>query len=232
MPKISGCMITYNEEKVIRRTLENLSRFCDEIIVFDSFSTDSTPEILKQYNCTVYQHEFNNHRDQKNRAIEKCSNEWIILLDADEYCNNRLVNMLDNGTLLEGLEAQGIDALGIPRYNLEDGVGPRGWPDIQTRLFKNYVRHGGHPFHHSSNINAKKHVLLSRYQPSDNDAMFIYHDKDKPRQMEGNKLYYAMRPQDYKILPEGVDQEFAAAHKGSKDEINPNVYQEYIKGVK
>ena len=44
--KLSGLIITYNEEKNIAEILECFD-FCDEIIIVDSFSTDKTLEIAK-----------------------------------------------------------------------------------------------------------------------------------------------------------------------------------------
>src|SRR5690349_5060178 len=153
MNKISGAIITYQEEELLPRALDSLWKVCQEVILVDSFSTDKTLEIAKQYRCTIFNHEFDNHRDQKNRAIEHCNNEWILLLDADEYLNDKLTQALQ-GQLINQLHGQKVDALGFPRYNILDGEGPRGWPDVQTRLFMQYVRHGGHPHHHSTTVNA------------------------------------------------------------------------------
>ena len=47
-PKISGLIITYNEEKNIKEVLECFN-FCDEIIVVDSFSTDNTVSIAQSF---------------------------------------------------------------------------------------------------------------------------------------------------------------------------------------
>ena len=47
MEKVSGLIITYNEERNIAAVL-NCFNFCDEIIVVDSFSTDKTVEIAQK----------------------------------------------------------------------------------------------------------------------------------------------------------------------------------------
>lgn len=225
---LSGAIVVYNESKVLRRALESLKRVCNEIVLFDSYSTDCTLEIAQAYGCKVFQHEFDNHRDQKNRAIEKCTNEWVLLLDADEYLNNAMIDILpsliDNGN--------GFDAWTIGRYNILDGTGPRDWPDIQTRLFKNYVRHGGHPFHHITDVNAKKRGVITynfNEPVSPISCPFIYHDKDTPRQQRQNRLYYAMRPGDYKgTPPDGAEDVVVDTSKDPK-RMDVNVYQEYLK---
>ncbi|MDR0581870.1 MAG: glycosyltransferase, partial [Prevotellaceae bacterium] len=49
MQKISAVIITFNEERNMLRCLQSLDGIADEIIVVDSFSTDATKEICRQY---------------------------------------------------------------------------------------------------------------------------------------------------------------------------------------
>ena len=82
--KISALLITFNEEENINEVLLNLS-FADEIIVVDSFSTDRTIEYIKKHkNVQLICRKFINYTDQKNYALQKSSNDWILFLDADE----------------------------------------------------------------------------------------------------------------------------------------------------
>lgn len=82
--KISGLLITFNEEKHIEAVIENLN-FCDEIIVVDSFSTDSTvTKIGKYQNVKLIQRAFKNYTDQKQYTLDQASHNWVIFLDADE----------------------------------------------------------------------------------------------------------------------------------------------------
>ena len=88
---ITGIVITHNEEKQIKLCLNSLS-WCTELIVVDSFSTDSTPKIIKGYqDVKLYQRPFLNHADQKNWAIEQANNNWIFILDADEVATDPLI---------------------------------------------------------------------------------------------------------------------------------------------
>lgn len=59
--KISACVISHNEELKIRRCLGSLT-WCDEIVVVDSFSTDRTVDICREFTDRVYQHGLNNIR--------------------------------------------------------------------------------------------------------------------------------------------------------------------------
>ncbi|HMC01151.1 MAG TPA: glycosyltransferase family 2 protein [Flavobacteriaceae bacterium] len=82
--KISGLIITCNEEQHIDDVVKNIS-FVDEIIVVDSFSTDETLSKLKKLNhVKVIQRDFKNFSDQRNFAIQQASNLWILFIDADE----------------------------------------------------------------------------------------------------------------------------------------------------
>jgi glycosyltransferase involved in cell wall biosynthesis len=84
MPAVSAVIITFNEEKNIARCLESLRGVADEIVVLDSFSTDRTAEICRNYGAKFYQHAFDGHIEQKNRAITYASHPHILSLDADE----------------------------------------------------------------------------------------------------------------------------------------------------
>lgn len=82
--KISGLIITFNEEKNIREVLECFD-FCDEIIVVDSFSTDKTLEIASEFpKVKIIQNKFEDFTKQRNLALDAASNDWVLFLDGDE----------------------------------------------------------------------------------------------------------------------------------------------------
>ena len=90
MTKISAVIITLNEERNIKRCLQSLDGVADEILVLDSFSSDKTGEICKEYNVRFLQHKFDGHIQQKNRAMDLAENDWVLSLDADEALDNTL----------------------------------------------------------------------------------------------------------------------------------------------
>lgn len=84
MEKVSGLIITFNEEKNIREVLECFD-FCDEIIVVDSFSTDRTVEIAQSFpNVKIVQHKFEDFTRQRNLALDHAQHDWVLFLDGDE----------------------------------------------------------------------------------------------------------------------------------------------------
>lgn len=81
---LTALVITYNEEHNIKAILDHLA-FADEIIVVDSFSSDSTFEIASSFkNVKVAQRIFDDFASQRNYALSLATNSWILFIDADE----------------------------------------------------------------------------------------------------------------------------------------------------
>lgn len=85
-PPVSLIVLTYNEERNIRHTLESVKDWVGEIFIVDSFSTDRTVEICREYTDKIYQHRFENQAKQFNWALDHLpiGAEWVLRLDADE----------------------------------------------------------------------------------------------------------------------------------------------------
>ena len=99
--KLSVGIITFNEEKILPVTLKAASKVADEIVIVDSNSSDGTVEIARNFGAKVYDEEWKGFGPQKNSVIEKCSGEWILLIDADEELSEDLINKINkikNGT--------------------------------------------------------------------------------------------------------------------------------------
>ncbi len=87
---ISVVIITFNEERNIKRCLESVSPIADEIVVVDSFSTDETKAICLAYGVKFVEHAFEGHIQQKNWAITQAKFPHILSLDADEALDETL----------------------------------------------------------------------------------------------------------------------------------------------
>lgn len=88
--KLSVGLIVNNEERILGKTLDAIKDLADEIIIIDSGSTDSTIKIAKSKGAKVFLEEWKGFGPQKNSVIEKCSGEWILLIDADEVVSPEL----------------------------------------------------------------------------------------------------------------------------------------------
>ncbi len=83
---ISLCMIVKNEIKYIEDCLKAVSPFVDEIIVVDTGSTDGTLEVIKKFDCKVFEFTWcDDFAKARNFSVSKASNDWILFLDADEH---------------------------------------------------------------------------------------------------------------------------------------------------
>ncbi|MBW4037662.1 MAG: glycosyltransferase family 2 protein [Acidobacteria bacterium] len=120
---LSVAMITMNEEANLPRTLDSV-RFAAEIVIVDSFSTDRTLDIARTYNAKIFVEPFKGHGGQKNSAIDKCTSDWILLLDADEVLSEALQQSIL--TLLHS----------APPHNAY-------WVNRSNNIFGRWMKYGG-----------------------------------------------------------------------------------------
>lgn len=111
--KISVFIITYNEENIIEQCLKKLL-WADEIIVVDSKSTDNTTAICEKYGAKVFLKAFENYGKQKQFALNKTKNNWVLSLDADEILSDDLINEIK----LLDLKNNNIQGYLIPRSHV------------------------------------------------------------------------------------------------------------------
>lgn len=135
MKKLTAIILTHNEEDHIVDCIESV-RFADHILVFDSYSVNSTVERAKTAGAEVIQHEFVNFSVQRNAAIAAISDsaDWILFVDADERVTPELAQ-----EVRQVIETTDYAGYRIPRHNYIFGKLTRatGWyPDYQTRLLK------------------------------------------------------------------------------------------------
>jgi glycosyltransferase involved in cell wall biosynthesis len=136
VPKISGLVITLNEERHIRKCLESLS-WVDEIIVVDSESRDQTVAIAKEFTELVYIRPWPGFPVQRNFGISKATGQWILVLDADERIPHEARQEIL--TWLESSEADDYAAALVPRKNFFFGKWIQyggAYPDPQYRIFR------------------------------------------------------------------------------------------------
>lgn len=88
--KISAIILAKNEEKKIGKTIKSLL-FCDEVIVVDDDSSDTTVQTAEKAGARVLRHSKKNEfGGQRNWAMEQAKNDWILFIDADEEVSENL----------------------------------------------------------------------------------------------------------------------------------------------
>ncbi len=90
MSPISVVIITFNEEKNIGRCLDSVKEVADDVVILDSFSNDKTKEICLSKGARFFEHAFDGHIEQKNRAITYAKYPYVLSLDADEALDDAL----------------------------------------------------------------------------------------------------------------------------------------------
>lgn len=134
-PLISAVINIKNEADSLRKCLESLKNFADEIVIVDMHSTDNGKQIAESYGANVFQHHpVKVVEIARNFALSKATGKWIMLLDPDEYLNKTLKK-----ELLKLTRRQDVDFVRIPRKNLIFGKWIKHsntWPDYLIRFFK------------------------------------------------------------------------------------------------
>lgn len=147
-------MITQNEGENIRRSLESV-KWADEIVVADSGSTDNTLDICQEFNCKIIHTKWLGFGKTKQVAVENCSNEWILVLDADEVVTRPLKLSIERI-----LESPDYDGYRVKRNSFYLGkmIKHCGWDkDYTLRLFnKNKGKFNNKVVHESVQINSGK----------------------------------------------------------------------------
>jgi hypothetical protein len=132
---LSVAIITKNEEENIRACLQSVA-FSGQIVIVDSGSTDATLNIAAGFDCEIYNEAWRGFGLQKQFAIDKCSQPWILVLDADERIPPGTAAVLKKIVLDSTVKEAGFS---FPRKNYFQGrwIKHAGWwPDRIVRLFR------------------------------------------------------------------------------------------------
>jgi glycosyltransferase involved in cell wall biosynthesis len=119
--------------------------FASEIIVVEDGSTDATAELARDAGATVISNSFQTIGMQRNVAIERAANPWILVVDADERGSPQL-----GEEIARVISGAGADAYRIPRRNrfLGAEVKHGGWEsDKPIRLFRSSIRYNASRVH-------------------------------------------------------------------------------------
>ncbi|MCM1162988.1 MAG: glycosyltransferase family 2 protein [Muribaculaceae bacterium] len=168
MDQLTATIIALNEEHRIGACLESLRGVADEIIVVDSYSTDRTVDICREYGCHVTQRRFDGFGTQRQYATSLATHRFILSIDADEVLSPALresILRLKN----EGFKHR---VYTISRLNFYCGYPVKhcGWyPDYHIRLFdKRYANWNLH----------------------DVGEKVIFRDSVRPEPVDGDILHY------------------------------------------
>lgn len=155
---ISVCIIAKNEEKHIEQCLKHLIKYGMEIVVVDTGSEDATVELARKYTSNVYETEWkNSFSEARNYAAKQAKNNWILVVDCDEYMQeidisklricmqkyNKAVGMLNLNNMKTSPNGQvTYNMVKIPRFynknfyefrfDIHEQITPKGATDLQN----------------------------------------------------------------------------------------------------
>lgn len=97
MADLTVITLAYNEELNLPDCLESVKPIAKRMIVCDSYSTDKTQDIAKEYGAEIIQHEFYNYASQYIFAEENSDikTKWVLRLDADERLTKEALDEIE-----------------------------------------------------------------------------------------------------------------------------------------
>ncbi len=131
---LSVAIITRDEADDLPDCLTSVA-FADQIVVVDSGSSDDTVQIAKTSGCEVFAEPWCGFGPQKQKAVDHCRHDWILLIDADERIPPETAAVIRD-LVSRPPQAEGYS---FPRKNYFQGRWVRHagwWPDRVIRLFR------------------------------------------------------------------------------------------------
>ncbi len=181
MTPISVVMIVKNEEAIIKRCL-NAASWADEIVVLDTGSSDSTPQICKDLGAKVsYLDKWEGFGKARQQACSLASNDWVLSLDADEIVSEELAETLQK--LRETRLEKASYRVRIRSHYLGKAINYCGWQkETHIRLFNRNWAGYNDALVHESLLSSVPVLCLS-------GTIEHYTYPTKARHLEKMKLY-------------------------------------------
>jgi len=135
-PTISVAIATFNEADNIKACLDSVNSWVNEIVIYDGQSSDHTLSIVKEYKKVKALSGINHPLFHFNKqiAIDTCTSDWILQLDADEVVTQKLAD-----EIRQTIKVTSLNGFWIPRQNFflgkfltKGGV----YPDPTLRLYR------------------------------------------------------------------------------------------------
>lgn len=206
MIDVTVVVLTKNEETNLVDCLRSLEGFAKRVVVVDSFSTDRTLEVARNWGADVYQHKFENYARQFNWALDNTNidTKWTFRLDADERLTPELCKELE--ILVEENDQTDVN-----------GVTMEAWLYFMGRK----IKHGCHNkrklmlfktgIGRVEDRKMDEHTVLSRGTSVYAKNRFIHYDfKDLTHWINKMNWYATREMQDYYEFMDGKSAELTA----------------------
>lgn len=188
---ISVAIATFNEESNIKRCLDAVVAWVDEIVIADESSTDKTVSIIKRFPKTHVistKHEAIFHLT-KQKAIDACKSDWILQLDADEVVTKDLKDEIQKTIINSEFNGYWIKRKNyfLGKFLTKGGV----YPDPTIRLYRRgFGKLPCKNVHEQAEIEGPVSTL--------NSDLLHYADPNFSRYLMRNDRYTTLLAQDFK----------------------------------
>ena len=136
---LAAVILTRNEASHITACVESLRDWVDVVVVWDSGSTDATPELAYLAGAYVVYHPFQNYARQRQAALDSVNARWVFFVDADERATPAL-----GKEVRQAIQDPRYVGYWVPRRNIIVDREVRGggfYPDYQLRLLRRGSAH-------------------------------------------------------------------------------------------
>lgn len=141
-PPVSGVVIARNEADRIGRCVASLAQACAEVLVLDSGSDDATVAVAEAAGARVEQQPWLGFAAQKNAAIARAAQPWVLLLDADEWLDAQAGERIRALFATGAAETADVWRLHRRTHYLGARLEHGGWGrEAVDRLFRNDLRY-------------------------------------------------------------------------------------------
>lgn len=177
---VSVIVPTRNEERNLAACLDGLA-FADELIVYDSYSDDSTLEIAQSKGARIVQRAFDVFSTHKNWAIDNIdfAHDWLLIVDADERVSPALATEI--AAVVRRNDPNGPAGYYIARQNFFAGRWIRHcgmYPDYQLRLFRRgRARYENRIVHEHMQVDGSTGKLKNHFVHRDDKGIERYIDR-------------------------------------------------------
>ena len=203
-PGITGLVLTYNGERLLRQCLRSLA-FCDQILVVDSCSKDATRAIVREAGeeprVRFLERAWEGPGPQFVYAFGQIETEWVFSLDQDEVCTPALRRAVETAAT----------------SRMEDGY----WIARRSWYYDRFMRHSGWYPDRLLRLfrNGRMDVHVS-------GAHYSFHPKGTTSGLDGDILHYP-----YANFSQHLEKINDYAQKGADDLVARGKTGGIIKGV-
>jgi glycosyltransferase involved in cell wall biosynthesis len=175
---ITLCCAILNEEDNLAAFINHHKSFVNKIVIIDGGSVDKSTSIASKYADTLKLIKFAGHYgNQKNRAIEQATTDWVLFLDPDERLSEKCM-----ASLKDMINQDEYDCFSFPRINYIGGeIDEAKGLDHQDRLFRSYCRY--------IRATHEEIVGFKNRHRTDDTEMCIHHSKPFDRHAKRNNSY-------------------------------------------